>query len=69
MKIGCEGFANRSARHFQMNTGYLLIGGDTTKGTALSITVQVMGEVNAGKAILRSNAKAGQLVFVSGDDR
>ncbi len=42
-----------------------LIGGDTTKGT-LSITVQVMGEVNTGKAILRSNAKAGQLVFVSG---
>ena len=42
-----------------------LVGGDTTKG-ALSITVQVMGEVNAGKAILRSNAKEDQLIFVSG---
>ena len=42
-----------------------LIGGDTTKGL-LSITVQVMGEVDHGKAILRSNAKEGQLVFVSG---
>ena len=42
-----------------------LIGGDTTKGL-LSITVQVMGEVDCGKAILRSNAKEGQLVFVSG---
>jgi len=42
-----------------------LIGGDTTKGS-LSITVQVMGEVDHGKAILRSNAKEGQLIFVSG---
>ena len=42
-----------------------LIGGDTTKGP-LSITVQVMGEVDYGKAILRSNAKEGQLIFVSG---
>ena len=42
-----------------------LIGGDTTKGN-LSITVQVMGEVDSGKAILRSNAKADQLIFVSG---
>ena len=42
-----------------------LIGGDTTKGN-LSITVQVMGEVDSGKAILRSNAKVDQLIFVSG---
>ena len=42
-----------------------LVGGDTTKGT-LSITVQVMGEVDSGKAILRSSAKEDQLIFVSG---
>ena len=42
-----------------------LIGGDTTKGK-LSITVQVMGEVDTNKAILRSTAKEDQLIFVSG---
>ena len=45
-----------------------LVGGDTTKGT-LSITVQVMGEVDSGKAILRSSAKEDQLIFVSGTIR
>ena len=43
-----------------------LIGGDTTKGT-LSITVQVMGTVEVGKSVLRSNAKEDQLVLVSGE--
>ena len=42
-----------------------LIGGDTTKGS-LTISVQVMGEVDKGKTLLRSKAKAGQLIFVSG---
>ena len=42
-----------------------LIGGDTTKGY-LSITVQVMGQVDSGKAILRSNAKENELILVSG---
>ena len=42
-----------------------LIGGDTTKGK-LSITVQVIGEVDSNKAILRSTAKEKQLIFVSG---
>ena len=42
-----------------------LIGGDTTKGS-LTISVQVMGEVDTGKALLRSKAKADQLIFVSG---
>ena len=43
-----------------------LIGGDTTKGS-LTISVQVMGEVDTGKAILRYKAKADQLIFVSGE--
>ena len=42
-----------------------LIGGDTTKGP-LSVTVQVMGEVDKGKAILRSDAKVDQSIFISG---
>ena len=42
-----------------------LIGGDTTKGF-LTISVQVMGEVDKGKTLLRSKAKVDQLIFVSG---
>jgi len=42
-----------------------LIGGDTTKGK-LSVTVQVMGEVEKEKALLRSGAKENDLIYVSG---
>ena len=42
-----------------------LIGGDTTRGP-LTICVQVMGEVPAGKALRRDGAKAGDDVWVSG---
>ena len=59
-----EGFA-KGLNLFSDEYRIPLIGGDTTKGN-LSITVQVMGEVDSGKAILRSNAKTDQLIFVSG---
>lgn len=42
-----------------------LIGGDTTRGP-LSISVQIMGEVRPGQALLRSGAKPGDEVWVSG---
>ncbi|MDO8960499.1 MAG: thiamine-phosphate kinase [Methylophilus sp.] len=42
-----------------------LIGGDTTRGS-LNITVQIMGEVLKGKALLRSGAQSGDDVWVSG---
>ena len=42
-----------------------LIGGDTTKGS-LSISVQVTGYCDQGKALTRKGAKEGDLVFVSG---
>lgn len=42
-----------------------LIGGDTTRGP-LSITVTVFGRVPAGQALLRSGAKAGDLLCVGG---
>lgn len=42
-----------------------LIGGDTTSGP-LSMTVQAMGSVPAGKALLRSTAKPGDLIYVTG---
>jgi thiamine-monophosphate kinase len=42
-----------------------LVGGDTTRGP-LSITVQAIGLVPAGLALLRSGAAPGDLVYVSG---
>jgi thiamine-monophosphate kinase len=42
-----------------------LIGGDTTRGP-LSITVQAMGYVEADKALRRSGAKVGDMVYVTG---
>jgi len=42
-----------------------LIGGDTTRGP-LNISVQIMGEVPANKALLRSGAKMDDDVWVSG---
>ncbi|KKX54864.1 thiamine-phosphate kinase [Brevibacillus borstelensis] len=47
--------------------GVRVIGGDTVSSpAALSLSVTVMGEVEKGRALLRSAAKPGQLVFVTG---
>jgi thiamine-monophosphate kinase len=54
------GFLNLAQQY-----GVDLIGGDTTKG-ALILTVQAMGLVPAGKALKRSNAQVGDLIFMSG---
>lgn len=42
-----------------------LIGGDTTRGP-LAISVQIMGEVRPGQTLLRSGAKPGDDIWVSG---
>ena len=45
-----------------------LIGGDTTSSmTGLMISVTAIGEVEKGKAVLRSGAKVNDLICVSGD--
>ncbi len=44
-----------------------LIGGDTTRGPALCMTVTIMGEVPAGAALRRGGAKAGNDIWVSGN--
>ncbi|VAX08707.1 Thiamine-monophosphate kinase [hydrothermal vent metagenome] len=43
-----------------------LVGGDTTRG-ALSITIQIAGHVETGCALLRSGAKPGDNIYVSGN--
>ena len=45
--------------------GCELVGGDTTRGP-LNICITVFGEVPQGQAILRSGAKAGDDIYVSG---
>jgi thiamine-monophosphate kinase len=42
-----------------------LIGGDTTSGP-LTLTVQAMGLVPRGQALLRSNAKPGDFIYMTG---
>jgi thiamine-monophosphate kinase len=46
--------------------GVALVGGDTTRGRDIVISLQVIGEVPAGQALLRSGAKAGDTIFVTG---
>jgi thiamine-monophosphate kinase len=52
----------RAARRF----GLILAGGDTTKYPAVIASLTVLGQVDRGKAILRSGAKPGDLLCVSG---
>lgn len=60
-----QGFAAglfAASEHF----GVELIGGDTTRGTAVVISVQIIGEVSPGQAITRAGAQPGNEIFVSG---
>ncbi len=43
-----------------------LIGGDTTRNPTATITIQVMGTLPIGRALLRSGAKVGDAIYVSG---
>jgi thiamine-monophosphate kinase len=52
----------RAARRF----GCELAGGDTTRRRDILINVMVVGEVRTGKPVLRSQARPGDILFVSG---
>jgi len=47
-------------------SGAALVGGNVSRGAALSVTVTVVGET-AAKPVLRSGAKPGEVVFVTGN--
>ncbi|MEO8315930.1 MAG: thiamine-phosphate kinase [Pseudomonadota bacterium] len=59
-----EGMA-RGLLNLALEHGIALVGGDTTAGP-LSVSVQVLGLVQPGKALTRHAAKPGDLLFVSG---
>jgi thiamine-monophosphate kinase len=46
--------------------GLTLIGGDTTKGSQTVVSVQLVGEVEAGRVLTRAGASAGEGVYVTG---
>lgn len=46
--------------------GLRIIGGDCVAGEKLTLTLTMLGKVKRGEALLRSGAKAGDLVFVTG---
>jgi thiamine-monophosphate kinase len=53
---------HRAAKRF----GCVLAGGDTTRRRDILINVTVVGEVRTGEAVLRSGARPGDVLFVSG---
>jgi len=46
--------------------GVQLVGGDTTRGDQLVVSVQMTGDVDPGNAIHRSGARAGDVIWVTG---
>jgi thiamine-monophosphate kinase len=46
--------------------GVRLAGGDTTKNPTVSISITVVGEVGRGRAVTRSGARPGDILYVSG---
>lgn len=53
---------NRLAARFRVS----IVGGDTVKSDKLVINIALLGKVGKGKAILRSGARPGDFIFVTG---
>jgi len=58
----CQGLFSLAERF-----GVELVGGDTTRGERLTITITALGEVPRGQALSRSGARPGDDVWVSGE--
>lgn len=52
----------RASRHL----GLRLAGGDTSRYPSVVINITVLGEIESGRALLRSGARPGDLIYVSG---
>jgi thiamine-monophosphate kinase len=61
-----EGFA-RGFFALAERSGVSLVGGDTTRGPHAVITVQILGFVPQGAALLRTGARPGERIYVSGN--
>jgi thiamine-monophosphate kinase len=46
--------------------GMQIAGGDTTRSRTVSISITVLGEIRPGRAVTRTGARPGDLIYVSG---
>jgi thiamine-monophosphate kinase len=46
--------------------GITIIGGDTTKSRSVFVSITVLGEIALGRALARSGARPGDIIYVSG---
>jgi len=53
-------------RRAALRLGMSLIGGDTTRSASVCVSVTVLGEVAPGRAVTRSGARPGDIIYVSG---
>lgn len=60
-----EGFAD-GLYEAASEWGVQLVGGDTTRGENIVVSVQMTGDVEPGEAIHRSGARAGDTIYVTG---
>jgi thiamine-monophosphate kinase len=56
----------RGAAHLAKRCGLAIVGGDTSRGPTLELHVFAVGRVARGKAVLRSGARVGDAVYVTG---
>jgi len=61
VKAVYRGAARLARRH-----GVAIVGGDTSRGPALELHVFAVGRIPRGRAVLRSGARAGARVYVTG---
>jgi thiamine-monophosphate kinase len=59
-------FFLRGVRDASRAFGCNLAGGDTTRRNEILVSITVIGEIRKGQAILRSGARPGDLLYVSG---
>jgi thiamine-monophosphate kinase len=57
----------RGMLHSSRKHGCHIIGGNVTHGSEIVINIAMLGEVEKNRLCLRSNAKPGQLILVTGD--
>lgn len=58
----CQGLFE-ALREFELQ----LVGGDTTRGPALTITLELLGSVRENQTLTRRGAKVGDLIYVTGE--
>jgi thiamine-monophosphate kinase len=46
--------------------GMALVGGDTTRGSETVVSVQIIGDIDPGRAMTRAGAQPGDAIFVTG---